>query len=125
MKKLIIAIILCTLSFSKDWLANHQNPNGKPFTLTFGMNWEQWDRIRYTNDEKEYYTTDDGRIDITLPIHSLLTLKWSYFLDRGYTTYKTGTTSDGHSYHLPTSKNNRITSLGGELHLPIYKLWEK
>ena len=113
MKKLIIVIILSTLSFSKDWFEGHQNPNGKPFTLTFGMNWEQVEKTRYLNGQEDNYTKDDARIDITLPIHSLLTLNYSYFMDRGYTL------------NNPSDYSAWVRSIGGELHLPIYKLWEK
>ena len=124
MKNLILFLVLVTLSFPKDWLGGYQNPNGKPFTLTIGMNWERWDRQMNGKTGVDKYA-NEARIDIKFPIHSLLTLKLSRFNDRGYYRYTTGTTSDGHPYIDLSSKNNWITSLGGELHLPIYKLWEK
>ena len=84
MKELIIAIILFTLSFSKDWLGNHQNPNGKPFTLTYGMNWNQGKEPFLIDGAIEKKKYNDLRINITLPINSLFTLKYTYFNDYGY-----------------------------------------
>ena len=137
MKKLIIVIILSTLSFSKDWLEGHQNPNGKPFTLTFGMNLEQGEETKYIDGDKKVKMHKDGRINITLPIHSLFTIKYSYFNDNGYISAESILTDNhnhnswsndhyiGHQNSAHGDNNIWISSIGGELHIPIYKLWEK
>ena len=75
----------------------------------------------------------EGRVNITLPISSLFTIKLSVFKDRGYTSAKSiwvdhnqyaDELAIAHQY-AHDEDEEWIRSIGGELHLPIYKLWEK
>ena len=136
MKNLILFLVLVTFSFSKDWLGGHQNPNGKPFTLTIGWYLEQGRSSLMQQLFLEPESGDvsiEGRLNVTLPISSLFTIKLAVFKDRGYESAES-IRVDHNQYddELIISHYNAhgedgiwIRSIGGELHLPIYKLWEK
>ena len=110
MKKLILLLAISTVLFGGIFkeINDVKNPNGKPFTL---------------NISAQYEFDVNARVNANMPITSWFTIKGGFFLDR----YK-GTTywsSSDYTYSRSYNGTYDVFYLGGELHLPIYKLWEK
>ncbi len=123
MKQLILIIALSSILFSIDldkfinpFGDDHQNPNGKPFSLTLSTQLNVTDGFGW----------DAG---FSLPITSWMTVKgvyyWDYYEsnDVFHTNPSDGTHGDvGHNTYRSEYK---IFDFGAEFHIPLYKLWEK
>ena len=114
MKKIILILFL-TFIFSE-----YNNPNGKPFTLNIKVNWE-FHKNEYNN---EWSDTGNsilyGRLDANMPITSLLTINGGVFIDR----FERFTPE---IFDIPFSRVSSlypVFTVGAELHLPLYKIWE-
>ena len=126
MKRLILVISIIALTpgileanFYKK-LNSVENPNGKPWTLTIF--------IPLSCNSSDYCY---GDAELTLPITNFLTfrtkansyLDWTSF-DMGYLPYSQSSSLGSYvfvyDYELNTS-----TNIGIDVHIPLYKLWEK
>ena len=111
MKTISIYIFVFLLSFleagTSDFFKNNENPNGKPFVLSLGLE-KNIHSFKYYNESTFY---------LTLPLSNILTLKY-----RENVQY-------GEDMEVFKSKHDMIELLDKhyalELHLPIYKLWNK
>ena len=102
MKRLIwVLILMITLGFSKQ----HYNPNGHPWTIN----------ISSQIDLVEGY----GEISVVLPIATWMTIKGGYFTD-----YYEHSASIG-DWYFTSDRAFDVLKVGAELHIPLYKLWEK
>tara|TARA_B100000959_G_C14681971_1_gene500998 strand:- start:215 stop:553 length:339 start_codon:yes stop_codon:yes gene_type:complete len=112
MKRLIFVLISILLSAFvnadiNDFLKNNENPNGEPFVVSIG--------IEKNIHSFKYY--DQSTFYVTLPISAILTFKY-----RENVQYQ-------EDMVVLKSEHDMIESLDKhyalELHLPIYKLWDK
>ena len=132
MKKIIsLAIITAILNAGildifKE-LNSVENPNGKPFLLTFGYNQEK------TNLLRESYSSGSGQYDkfyrnsyyIKLPLTNFITINYSEPLKTKW-KYDDEWNSDREVIYVWENGKNIVYpeyNLNFEFHLPLYELW--
>ena len=111
MKRLIlILILLVSTAICKE----HYNPNGRPYTLNISIVNAQTYDLSIWDD-----VTVKGvlNFDINMPLNNMLTLKIGFYEDAYYS-------HDGAGVPLEETIA-RWGYAGLDLHLPLYKLWEK
>ena len=111
MKKLIILLAISTVLFGG--INDVKNPNGQPFTLNISYRYE----LPVNNLKGERI------LSAKMPLVSWLTINGGYYKDRYYSTRLMHSSQYLIQSELPLTHN--VWYIGGELHLPIYKLWEK
>lgn len=126
MSRLFSILILSSSILIAD---EFMNPNGRPFLLTISSNIIVSEGAGDTFDpNQQMYNLSGARFDITLPISSFITLKTGlypdsysrsdkYIVEGEFSDYKL----EGYDRMIEIYK----TYYGIDLHLPLYKLWEK
>ena len=145
----ISILFLTTNLYGIDW--DFENPNGKPFLLTFtkssGENYgvtlpiSKWVTIKWNRNQfDDYYKyntyelveNDIGHFYIPENISYESSLGGYYYMETG--TYGSNDFNvdgyDLYSYQLNQSenegyKNRIIDNIQLEIHIPLYKLWRK
>jgi hypothetical protein len=127
MKKLIL-LLLITFSFS----AGHQNPNGRPFSLNVKLDYFNHEKKQVydydgPNDDNWFSTRDREQfiVTFTLPVSEYLTL--STRLNNGIngSFYAAGVGEPAGNNLFDMYSLQEKSYFSAELHLPLYKLWEK
>ena len=112
MKKLILLITISSVLFGE--INDVENPNGQPFTLNLSLRYE------LPKDDR----VSERVLSAKMPISSWFTIKGGYYTDR-YSITGVKYSSSNSITHSEIPKIHDIWYIGYELHLPIYKLWEK
>ena len=100
MKKIIIILFLTSI------FAEHNNPNGKPFTLNIKFD------VQRSSFPWQHY---DFRTNANMPISPYFTIYGGFYEDRYEKTYD----------QVSTSTEDVDVYYGGlELHLPLYEIWK-
>ena len=118
MKKLItiMSILMFSTTYGGNLINNlfktqNSNPNGHPFTLNISSVFVDADNASF-----------HFRTEINLPINSWLTIKGGKFEDRD--THR-GYDKEGDILTPVKVNNHKIFYTGVEIHLPVYKIWNK
>jgi len=133
-KSYVIGLLTCGYLFGGIF-DNVENPNGEPFTLSIA-----WASVSYEPSERIFgippneiapvrlgkgYT--NTRWKLLLPVTFWLTLTYEQYKDRSE-KYTIPTGAPVHSdFNGGTywADKGTVISVGGELHLPLYKLWKR
>ena len=107
MNKLLTIISIFMLS-SMLFGKKHINPNGHPFTL---------------NVAGQFEFDENFAFSANMPLASWLTIKGGFYSDRYEHYYSIG--SGTYAFNGNSDLSYGVGYIGGELHIPIYKLWDK
>lgn len=105
--KIIILILFLT-----PILSEHNNPNGKPFTLNLSIN----------------YNGDFFKLNSNMPINEYVTINGGVYVeDEHGHSWRTVDiwNQDGDLINEHFNNEFSVFYLGAELHMPLYKIWKK
>jgi len=115
MKKVMLLLLFTALIFSKEYF----NPNGRPGHITVGVG---------------FLFLENQHINVIVPLNNYMTFKFRWQNWNAHKEYYlVNNFSDGHLSYVEIKEQmtgcydcgEYMPGMEMELHLPLYKLWEK